>query len=89
MFEKISLSEEDINERFGFFVEAFRYGVPPHGGLAFGLDRLTMLITGTDNIKDVIAFPKNQAAAGLMESCPSEVEPKQLDELKLKVDADA
>ena len=89
MFEKISLSEEDINERFGFFVEAFRYGVPPHGGLAFGLDRLTMLITGTDNIKDVIAFPKNQAAAGLMENCPSEVEPKQLDELKLKVDADA
>lgn len=85
MFEKISLTEQDINERFGFFVEAFRYGVPPHGGLAFGLDRLVMLLTGTDNIKDVIAFPKNQSAVGLMENCPSEVEKKQLDELGLKL----
>ena len=85
MFEKISLTEQDINERFGFFVEAFRYGVPPHGGLAFGLDRLVMLITGTDNIKDVIAFPKNQSAVGLMEDCPSAVEQKQLDELELVV----
>lgn len=85
MFEKISLTEKDINERFGFFVEAFRYGVPPHGGLAFGLDRLVMLITKTDNIKDVIAFPKNQSAVGLMEDCPSAVEQKQLDELELSV----
>ena len=81
MFEKIGLSDKDITERFGFFVEAFGYGVPPHGGLAFGLDRLAMLLTGTDNIKDVIAFPKNQAAMGLMENCPSEVEKSQLDEL--------
>lgn len=85
MFEKISLTEQDINERFGFFVEAFNYGVPPHGGLAFGLDRLTMLITKTDNIKDVIAFPKNQSAVGLMEDCPSQVEQKQLDELEIAV----
>ena len=88
MFEKISLTEKDINERFGFFVEAFRYGVPPHGGLAFGLDRLVMLITKTDNIKDVIAFPKNQSAVGLMEDCPSAVEQKQLDELEISVGGD-
>lgn len=88
MFEKIGLSDKDINERFGFFVEAFRYGVPPHGGLAFGLDRLVMLLTGTDNIKDVIAFPKNQSAVGLMEDAPAEVEPKQLTELSIKVDGE-
>ena len=89
MFEKIGLSEKDITERFGFFVEAFGYGVPPHGGLAFGLDRLVMLLTGTDNIKDVIAFPKNQAAMGLMENCPSEVEKSQLDELGITVAVEA
>lgn len=83
MFEKIGLSSEDINEKFGFFVEAFKYGVPPHGGLAFGLDRLVMLLTGTDNIKDVIAFPKNQNATGVMEDAPNVVEQKQLDELAL------
>lgn len=86
MFEKIGLSNEDINEKFGFFVEAFKYGVPPHGGLAFGLDRLVMLLTGTDNIKDVIAFPKNQNATGVMEDAPNVVEQKQLDELALIID---
>ncbi|MBO5773231.1 MAG: aspartate--tRNA ligase [Clostridia bacterium] len=84
MFEMISLTEQDINERFGYFVEAFNYGVPPHGGLALGFDRMVMLLTGTDNIKDVIAFPKNQSAIGLMEECPSIVEQKQLDELGIK-----
>ena len=87
MFEKIGLSNEDINEKFGFFVEAFKYGVPPHGGLAFGLDRLVMLLTGTDNIKDVIAFPKNQNATGVMEDAPNVVEQKQLDELALIIDS--
>lgn len=84
MFEMISLTEQDINERFGYFVEAFNYGVPPHGGLALGFDRMVMLLTGTDNIKDVIAFPKNQSAIGLMEDCPSIVEEKQLNELGIK-----
>ena len=84
MFEMISLTEQDINERFGYFVEAFNYGVPPHGGLALGFDRMVMLLTGTENIKDVIAFPKNQSAIGLMEECPSIVEEKQLNELGIK-----
>lgn len=84
MFEMISLTEQDINERFGYFVEAFNYGVPPHGGLALGFDRMVMLLTGTDNIKDVIAFPKNQSAIGVMEDCPSIVEEKQLNELGIK-----
>ncbi|MDD3947331.1 MAG: aspartate--tRNA ligase [Clostridia bacterium] len=85
MFRRINLTEQDITDRFGFFVEAFRYGVPPHGGLAFGLDRLVMLLTGTDNIKDVIAFPKNQSAACLMSDAPSEVEPKQIAELSIEI----
>ena len=84
MFEMISLTEQDINERFGYFIEAFNYGVPPHGGLALGFDRMVMLLTGTENIKDVIAFPKNQSAIGLMEDCPSTVEQKQLNELGIK-----
>jgi aspartyl-tRNA synthetase len=85
MFRRINLSEQDIKERFGFFTEAFRYGVPPHGGLAFGLDRLVMLLSGTDNIKDVIAFPKNQSAVCLMSDAPSTVQKKQLDELAIDI----
>lgn len=88
MFDKIGLSEEDITGRFGFFVDAFRYGVPPHGGLAFGLDRLVMLLAGTDNIKDVMAFPKNQNAMCLMSDAPSFVDWKQLRDLGLPYDKD-
>ncbi len=85
MFKLLGMSEEDIKNRFGFFVDAFKYGAPPHGGLAFGLDRLVMLVTGTDNIKDVIAFPKVQNASCLMSEAPSPVEDKQLKELFLDI----
>ena len=85
MFEKLGMSDEDIKARFGFFVDAFKYGAPPHGGLAFGLDRLVMLVTGCDNIKDVIAFPKIQNASCLMTGAPAEVDDKQLRELSIAV----
>ncbi len=83
IFNILGFTDQDIVERFGFFVEAFKYGTPPHGGLAFGLDRLVMLVTKTDNIKDVIAFPKVQNASCLMTDAPSMVEPKQLEELAI------
>lgn len=86
MFNALGFSDERIEEQFGYFVGAFKYGTPPHGGLAFGLDRLVMLLTGTENIKDVIAFPKVQNASDLMTQAPSAVEPKQLKELSLKTD---
>ena len=85
MFNALGFSDEQIEKRFGFFVGAFNYGTPPHGGLAFGLDRLVMLLTGTDNIKDVIAFPKVQNASDLMTDAPNIVEPKQLRELSIRV----
>ena len=86
MFNALGFSDERIEEQFGYFVGAFKYGTPPHGGLAFGLDRLVMLLTGTENIKDVIAFPKVQNASDLMTQAPSAAEPKQLKELSLKTD---
>ncbi len=85
MFEALELTKEDINEKFGFFVEALKYGTPPHGGLAFGLDRLTMLLAKTENIRDVIAFPKTASASDLMSECPNNVDEKQLDELNIKI----
>ncbi len=84
MFEILGFSEEEIQNRFGFFVDAFKYGAPPHGGLALGLDRLAMLLSKTDSIKDVIAFPKVQTASCLMTNAPDVVEDKQLDELYIK-----
>jgi aspartyl-tRNA synthetase len=85
MFKTLGLQEEDVKDRFGFFVEALRYGTPPHGGIALGLDRIVMLLTHTDNIKDVIAFPKTQSAKDIMMDAPSRVDQTQLDELKMKV----
>ena len=83
IFGLLGLTQEEIENKFGFFVEAFRYGAPPHGGLAFGLDRLVMIVCGTDNIKDVIAFPKVQNASCLMTGAPSNVDEKQIEELAL------
>lgn len=88
MFALLGMSEEVIKERFGFFVDAFNYGAPPHGGLAFGLDRLVMLLGGADNIKDVIAFPKVQNASCLMTGAPDGVDAVQLEELGISVKKD-
>ncbi|AIS52323.1 aspartate--tRNA(Asp/Asn) ligase AspS [Thermoanaerobacter kivui] len=86
MFKVLGFSEEKAWERFGFLMEAFKYGAPPHGGIAYGLDRLAMLITGSDTIRDVIAFPKTQNAVCLMTDAPSEVSEDQLKELHIKID---
>ena len=85
MFQALELTEEDIREKFGFFVDALKYGCPPHGGFALGLDRLTMLLCETENIRDVIAFPKTASATDLMCECPSNVSEKQLIELGLSL----
>ena len=85
MFKLLGLSEEEAQEKFGYLLSAFKYGVPPHGGLAFGFDRLLMLMAGKDSIRDVIAYPKIQNASELMTSCPSDVDEKQLKELGLEI----
>ena len=85
MFSVLGLSEDEAKEKFGYLLDAFRYGVPPHGGLAFGFDRLVTLLLGLEDIRDVIAFPKVQNASELMTKCPSEPDPKALDELGLAV----
>lgn len=85
MFKALGFTEEEANEKFGFFIDAFKYGAPPHGGIAYGLDRVVMLVTGTDNIRDVIAFPKTQDAKCQLTNAPSVAEQKQLDELYLKL----
>lgn len=85
IFKILNLTKEDIEKKFGFFVDALKYGTPPHLGIALGLDRVIMLATHTDNIRDVIAFPKTQKASDLMNECPSPVQQEQLKELKLVI----
>jgi aspartyl-tRNA synthetase len=85
MFRALGFTDEDANARFSHLINAFRYGAPPHGGMAYGLDRLVMLMTGADSIRDVIAFPKVQNASEPMTGCPDVVDKKQLDELCLEL----
>ena len=85
MFELLGFSDEDAQERFGFLLDAFKYGVPPHGGLAFGLDRIIMLMSNAPSIRDVIAFPKVKDASCPMTDAPGVVDEKQLDELGIAI----
>lgn len=89
MFERLGLGEEEIKEKFGYFVDALKYGTPPHGGIAFGVDRIASIFAGAESIRDVIAFPKTQKATDLMSGAPDFVEPKQLKELYIRSDVPA
>ncbi len=88
VFKALGISDEEAEKRFGFMLEAFKYGVPPHAGIAPGVERLVMVLSGTDDIKDVIAFPKTQSAQDLMSEAPSDVSLKQLKELGIKIEKD-
>ncbi|NLW22774.1 MAG: Asp-tRNA(Asn)/Glu-tRNA(Gln) amidotransferase GatCAB subunit C, partial [Tissierellia bacterium] len=85
MFRALGFTEEEARDKFGFLLEAFKYGTPPHGGIAYGFDRLVMLLTGSSNIRDVIAFPKTQSATCLLTGAPSQVSDLQLDEVHIKL----
>ena len=85
MFRALGFTDEDAMARFGHLINAFKYGAPPHGGLAYGLDRLCMLMAGLDSIRDCIAFPKVQNASEPMAACPAEVDPQQLEELGIAI----
>jgi aspartyl-tRNA synthetase len=86
MFKELGFTQEAAHEQFGFLLDAFKYGVPPHAGLAYGLDRLVMLLAKVDSIRDVIAFPKVKDASCLMTQAPQRVDEKQLKELGLEVE---
>ena len=85
MFESLGMTDEEIQAKFGFLVDAYRYGAPPHGGMGIGLDRLAMLICGTDSLRDVVAFPKVQNASEPMSGAPSFIDDAQLEELSIAV----
>ena len=85
VFSLLGIGEQEAQEKFGFLLDALEYGCPPHGGIAFGLDRLVMLMTGEDSIRDVIAFPKTQSASCLMTAAPTEVSDRQLRELNIRL----
>ena len=85
VFSLLGIGEEEAQEKFGFLLDALEFGCPPHGGIAFGLDRLVMLMTGEDSIRDVIAFPKTQSASCLMTAAPTEVSDRQLRELNIRL----
>ncbi|MEX0681682.1 MAG: aspartate--tRNA ligase [Balneolales bacterium] len=85
MFEALGIGKEEAQQKFGFLLDAFRYGAPPHGGIALGLDRIAMLLTGARSLREVIAFPKNQRAISLMDNCPDEVDSSQLEDLHIRL----
>ena len=85
MFQALGPTDEEIEAKFGFLVEAYRFGAPPHGGMGIGLDRLAMVMLGVDSLRDVTAFPKVQNASELMSACPSEVDKENLDILGIAV----
>ena len=85
VFEVLKINEQEAQDKFGFLLQALRYGAPPHGGIAFGLDRLVMLITGSQSIRDVIPFPKTQNATCLLTDAPAPVNERQLKELHIRL----